>query len=498
MIRSRPARSYANSRLVPPILAHLLSFHIDPHSAPVTPLFLTLSSKTREGEGATLFFSSLSPLSSISCVFFPTLPNPRKPHFSSSKPFPSPLFPRPMRPKTLSTAAPRVARGPVRRFLTDPSWTQLTYKSRGAKPRILLTNRAQPVPPDPFSLQWSAPSEPRLRQTSSVLYIAVDSLLPVRGKSISGFDEFTAALDHAGIPAVWLTSRSRLQFDEPRRRLGHQHPFIAEDGCCVYLPEGYFNVRPDSPAHGAKRAPTTLRLGRFMCVPSAEPLPAAADALEALAADTRIDVVTLRSLSPRELSQNSSLPLRDAELARQRDFDELFFFAGASDSDIARFASEARNRKLQLRPWPRGAAGRERSVLWSLAVGASVQHCIRDLSKLYDRALRQHAHTVGVATAQEAQGFLPHCERAILLSERDSEDVASEDVSLGPPLTGANGKEQPSADEPPMSPTELDSAAGPAWRSSRRAIQLPLHSEDVWERLLETASANASLRGRRP
>jgi len=419
---------------------HLLSFHIDAHSAPVTPLFLTLSPKTGEGEGATLLFSSLSPLSSISCVFFPTLPNPRKPHFSFSK----------------------------------------------------------PVPPDPFSLQWSAPSEPRLRQTSSVLYIAVDSLLPARGKSISGFDEFTAALDHAGIPAVWLTSRSRLQFDEPRRRLGHQHPFIAEDGCCVYLPEGYFNVRPDSPAHGAKRAPTTLRLGRFMCVPSAEPLPAAADALEALAADTRIDVVTLRSLSPRELSQNSSLPLRDAELARQRDFDELFFFAGASDSDIARFASEARNRKLQLRPWPRGAAGRERSVLWSLAVGASVQHCIRDLSKLYDRALRQHAHTVGVATAQEAQGFLPHCERAILLTERDSEDVASEDVSLGPPLTWANGKEQQSANEVPTSSAELDSAAGPARRWSRRTIQLPLHSEDVWERLLETASANASLRGRRP
>jgi hypothetical protein len=30
---------------------YLLSFHIDPHSASVSPLFLTLSSKTREGEG---------------------------------------------------------------------------------------------------------------------------------------------------------------------------------------------------------------------------------------------------------------------------------------------------------------------------------------------------------------------------------------------------------------------------------------------------------------
>ena len=34
-----------------PLTSNILSFHIDPHSASVTPLFLTLSSKTREGEG---------------------------------------------------------------------------------------------------------------------------------------------------------------------------------------------------------------------------------------------------------------------------------------------------------------------------------------------------------------------------------------------------------------------------------------------------------------
>jgi hypothetical protein len=348
-----------------------------------------------------------------------------------------------------------------------------------------------------------------LRQTSSVLYIAVDSLVPAHGKSISGFDEFTAAMDHAGIPAIWLTSRSRLQFDEPRRRLGHQHPFIAEDGCCVYMPEGYFNVRPDTPAHGAKRASTTLRLGRFTCVPAAEPAPAATHALEALSADTGIEVVTLRSLSPRELTQNSGLPLREAELARQRDFDELFFFAGASDVDVARFAAEARSRQLQLRPWRAGAGERERGVLWSLAVGASTQRCIRDLSKLYDRALRQHAHTVGVATRDEAEGLLPHCERAIVLTDRATEDAPK-------PPASAGEKEPRSANDFPTLSAEPQSgetfaadhksnavgretdAQVAAPHSSRRTIQLPLRSADVWEQLLETVSASASPRGRRP
>ena len=281
-------------------------------------------------------------------------------------------------------------------------------------------------------------SEPCLRQTSSVLYIAVDSLIPLRGSSLLGLDEFTATLDHEAIPAVWLTSRSRLQFDEARRKHGHTHPFIAEDGCAVYLPEDYFHLRPASDASRTKRA-ATLRLGRFTCIPIAEALPAAAEALQTLSRDTGVPVVTLRSLSPRELVQNTGLPQKEAELARQRDFDEIFFFAGASDEEIERFLTEGRNRNLQFR---------RHGMLWSTAIGPGVERCIRELAKLYDRALRYHAHTLGIATPDLAAGLFPFCERTILLTDRKSEE--------------------PSQDQP----------------DSSRVRHLPLHSPDVWERLI--------------
>jgi predicted mannosyl-3-phosphoglycerate phosphatase (HAD superfamily) len=281
-----------------------------------------------------------------------------------------------------------------------------------------------------------------LRQTSNVLYIAVDSLIPAHGKSVPGLDEFSAALEHAGIPAVWLTSRSRLQFDEPRRKIGHFHPFIAEDGCAVYLPEDYFHLRPDSTTARSKSA-TTMRLGRFTCIPIAEPLPAAADALDALSEDTGVPIVTLRSLSPRELAQNTSLPPREAELARQRDFDDIFFFAGASDEQSKTFLARSASRNLRLR---------QQGVLWSAAVGASTQRCIRELSKLYDRALRYHAHTVGIATAELAPSLFPFCERAILLTDRQSSTH--------------------SGNEP----------------ESRRVHEIKIHSPQVWEQLIEAVS----------
>jgi len=259
-----------------------------------------------------------------------------------------------------------------------------------------------------------------LRQTSSVLYIAVDALIPLRRSSVPGLDEFIAALDHEGIPAVWLTSRSRLQFDDPRRKHGHTHPFIAEDGCGVYLPEDYFHLRPASEAPRTKKAPT-LRLGRFTCIPVAQPLPAAPEALQTLSQDTSVPVVTLRSLSPRELVQNTGLPPREAELARQRDFDDIFFFAGASDEQVQRFLTEGHHRNLQFR---------QHGVLWSAAIGPSVQRCIRALVKLYDRALRYHAHTVGIATPDLGASLFPFCERTILLTDRKSQGASQEQPGI--------------------------------------------------------------------
>src|ERR1700730_7673262 len=136
-----------------------------------------------------------------------------------------------------------------------------------------------------------------LRQTPCVLYIAVDELIPARGRSVAGLDEFTAALDHAGIPAVWVTNRSRLEFDAARRKHAHTHPFIAEGGSGVYLPEGYFHLRPEK----------TVRLGRFTCVPMAEALPAAAHALEALSEETNVPVVGLGLFSLPELGWSTWL-----------------------------------------------------------------------------------------------------------------------------------------------------------------------------------------------
>ena len=234
-------------------------------------------------------------------------------------------------------------------------------------------------------------------RSKTVVYCSIDPFLSSRGRFLHGFESFQAQLDQMEIPCVWLSSRSRLQLDEPRRRAGHTEPFLAEGGCGVYLPEDYFHLKSTK----------TVRLGRFMCIPVAKQQPAAAEALESLSENAGVPVVPLRSLSPRELAQNVGLPNHEAELARQRDFDELFFFAGASEEDINRFKSHAEEEKLSLR---------EQGVLWSLGVGADIRRCIRELGDLYDRSLGAHTNRFAIAPPSESSSIFSACDRGIRLT----------------------------------------------------------------------------------
>jgi predicted mannosyl-3-phosphoglycerate phosphatase (HAD superfamily) len=271
-----------------------------------------------------------------------------------------------------------------------------------------------------------------LRSSNTVVFCAIDDLIPISRTPLSGFVSFLGGLADAGIASVWVTSRNRHQLDTPIRKLGHSGPFIAEGGSGVYLPQDYFHLKP---AH-------TVRLARFTCIPKAAAQPAAAEALDALAEETGISVVPLRSLSPRELMQNTGLSRHEADALRQRDFDELFFFAGASDADIQKFRQRAQHYKY---------AVRSTGALWCLAVHPDLAACVQDLRKLYDRALHAHSFAVAVTTTDTPE-LVRACDRAILLT-----DLASHQ-----PQPHASGR---------PAPTPLPLFSPSTWPTALEAIQ---------------------------
>jgi predicted mannosyl-3-phosphoglycerate phosphatase (HAD superfamily) len=338
---------------------------------------------------------------------------------------------------------------------------------------------------------------PPLRRTQTI-YVTLDPFLSTRSAVLHHFNQLLDGLNEAEFPCIWLTGRTRAQLDEPRRRLGHSDPFIGESGCGVYLPEDYFHLKSGN----------TIRLGRFTCIPVAKPQPAAAEALEELSTDLGIAAVSLRSLSPRELVQNTGLPASEAEQIRMRDFDELFFFAGATETDIAKFAAEANTRGYTLQ---------NLGSFWSFSVGADCAKCIRELGALYDRALRYHAFRVGVAvtptdsTTQAVNSdprlkcLVAACDRTLFLAERhattqsEMSEADKEDQEDVDQLVEDADEADEKLDEEAVqnlrdidnANDEQDSSSGEITASSQRsspehysANTFQLQSPDVWENAL--------------
>ena len=297
------------------------------------------------------------------------------------------------------------------------------------------------------------------------MYVPTDGFFSPRGKVLHGFDQFLAEAAQAQVPCVWMTGWTRAQLDEPRRRLGQNDPYIGENGCGVYLPEDYFHLKGSN----------TIRLGRYTCIPIAKPQPAAAEALEELAADLDISVVPLRKLSPRELSQNTGLPAREAEMIRQRDFDELFFFAGATDADMEKFRQEAERRDLSVQ---------RNSQFWSLSCGANLAKCVRELGALYDRALRGHAVRVGlrVLTGDGQQSRKTDSwpavvfDKTLSLTEHADRSEKREEIA----------EEQDSVEDAGDSAEIADGAESAKSHPAGvpHANRFNLHSPDVWDDVL--------------
>src|SRR5713226_6564538 len=79
------------------------------------------------------------------------------------------------------------------------------------------------------------------------------TLLDARTYSWAGAEPALAEIERRRIPLVLVTSKTRAEVEPLRRKLGHAHPFITENGGGVFIPDGYFNLK--IPGAALRRCP---------------------------------------------------------------------------------------------------------------------------------------------------------------------------------------------------------------------------------------------------
>jgi len=235
-----------------------------------------------------------------------------------------------------------------------------------------------------------------------VIFTDLDgTLLDHHSYSWAAAEEALEELERRRIPLVFVTSKTRAEVEDLRRKLGNAHPFITENGGGVFIPHGYF----------AQRIEEAATIGRYHCLALARPYEEVVALLEEIAGKTGASVVGFHNLSAREIAQNTGLSQRQAELARERDFDEPFFFAGASEQAIEAFVREAGQRGAEV-----ARGGR----FWHLAVGSDKGRAVRRLLELYRESRRARVRSVALGDSPSDLPMLAAVDRPILLPRQDA------------------------------------------------------------------------------
>lgn len=131
------------------------------------------------------------------------------------------------------------------------------------------------------------------------------------------YDTARPALDrlreHA-IPLIICTSKTRAEVEPLRKELDNHAPFIIENGGAIYIPEGYFTNAPT----GSRRRDGHHVIGLGV------PYLRLREALCRIEGQVGVSLVGFGDMTVEDIVQVAGLARRDAELARQREYDEPF------------------------------------------------------------------------------------------------------------------------------------------------------------------------------
>jgi len=203
------------------------------------------------------------------------------------------------------------------------------------------------------------------------------------------------------IPLILVSSKTRVEIEEYRRRLKNDHPFVSENGGAVFIPKGYFSFQFSHEREWGKYF--VLELGTFY--------PQIIRALEFIKKETGIQIRGFHDLSEKDLASLSGLSREEAALAKKREYDEPFLIEGG-EKEIKIVQKKIRERGLNY-AW----GGRFHHILGKNDKGKAVQ-ILKDLYKKEFSSIQ----TVGIGDSLNDLPILSAVDHPVFL--KGEEDIS--------------------------------------------------------------------------
>jgi len=200
------------------------------------------------------------------------------------------------------------------------------------------------------------------------------------------------------IPLILTSSKTRAEIELYRKKLGNDHPFIAENGGAIFLPKDYFPF--SFPYDRETEAYLALELGTYY--------PRILNALAAIKTETGVPIRSFHDLTEEELTSLCGLSREEATLAKQREYDEPFLLEGGEKE------REAVKSKIKEKGLTYVWGGRFHHILGKNDKGKAVEI----LKRLYEIEFHLIV-TVGIGDSLNDFPMLTAVDRPILLKGED-------------------------------------------------------------------------------
>ncbi|WOJ96539.1 HAD-IIB family hydrolase [Congregibacter brevis] len=223
-------------------------------------------------------------------------------------------------------------------------------------------------------------------------------------------------LEEMRIPVVLASSKTRAEMLELRHELENEHPFIAENGAAIYIPERYFQRQPEG---------TELREGFWVreLAPSRAHWSSVLDQYRQEMPGCFLDFATAGTAG---IAEMTGLSLEKAALANKREYSEPVQWRG-SDEQLELFLSGIKAAGARVLKGGRfysvsGDCDKGQALLWlrqeyALAAGASA---------VYDLAVGDGENDVPMLEVARHALQIPAHNRALPELERDSGVIVGE------------------------------------------------------------------------
>ncbi|HZU27500.1 MAG TPA: HAD-IIB family hydrolase [Bryobacteraceae bacterium] len=218
------------------------------------------------------------------------------------------------------------------------------------------------------------------------------TLLNARTYSFEAAQPALAALRKKGVPLVLCTSKTRAEAELWRERLDINHPFIVENGGAVCIPSGYFPFPIDH----------SVRRDGYDIVEFGLPYSELVRTLRQASRESGCKVVGFHDMSVAEISLRTSLPIRQAEMAKRREYDEPFEIDGPGIIGLLKAIERGGKR------WTRG------NRFYHITGANDKSTAVRYLRRLYARVF-EPVHLIGVGDGHNDAGFLNSVDTPVIV-----------------------------------------------------------------------------------